>query len=60
MVTIDNYSFILVENNRMRLAKPNEMNDPRRKIIIVGTLRIAQENKKIKFLKYRVMKKHIL
>ena len=46
MVTIDNYSFILVGNNRMRLAKPNEMNDPRRKIIIVGTLHSAQGDKK--------------
>ena len=57
MVTIDNYSFILVENNRMRLAKPNEMNDPRRKIIIVGTLRIAQENKKNQVLEVQSYEK---
>lgn len=57
MVTIDNYSFILVENNRMRLAKPNEMNDPRRKIIIVGTLHIAQENKKNQVLEVQSYEK---
>ena len=37
MVTIDNYSFVCIENTKMRLAKPNEMNDSRRKIVIVGT-----------------------
>ena len=57
MVTIDNYSFILVGNNRMRLAKPNEMNDLRRKIIIVGTLRIDQENKKNQVLEVQSYEK---
>ena len=57
MVTIDNYSFILVGNNRMRLAKPNEMNDPRRKIIIVGTLRSAQEDKKNQVLEVQSYEK---
>ena len=38
MATIDNYSFICVENEKMRFARPNDMNDPKRKIIVVGTL----------------------
>ena len=38
MVTINDYSFICVENGKLRLAKPNEMNDPKRKIVIVGTI----------------------
>lgn len=37
MITIDNYSFICTSKNGIRLAKPNEMNDPKRKIAIIGT-----------------------
>lgn len=45
MITIDNYSFIRIVNNKMKLAKANEMNDPKRKIIIVGKMSGNQTEK---------------
>ena len=50
MATIDNYSFICVENERMRFARPNDMNDPKRKIIIVGTLCGSQNDKTLQII----------
>lgn len=47
MVTIDNYCFICIGKNRKKLAKPNEINDPRRKIIVMGTIIGDQKDKEI-------------
>ena len=57
MVTIDNYSFICVENGKMRLAKPNEMNDPKRKIVIVGTVCWNQKEKTTKVIEVQKYEK---
>ena len=53
MITIDNYSFICTSKNGIRLAKPNEMNDPKRKIAIIGTF---YNNSNFECLKYKCIK----
>lgn len=46
MITVDNYSFICTSKNGIRLAKPNEMNDPKRKIAIIGTFYNTKKDNK--------------
>lgn len=46
MVTIDNYSFICIENDLMRLAKEREINDSKRKIVAIGKIGSSKQEPK--------------
>ena len=51
MITIDNYSFICLGGNKvMRLARPNEMNDSRRRIVVVGKIAGDKPNAKVNII----------
>lgn len=38
MLTIDRYSFICIDESCLRLARPNELNDQKKKIIVAGRM----------------------
>lgn len=57
MITIDNYSFICFEGNKMRLARLNEMNDSRRKIAVVGKITGDKTKAKINMIEVRKYEK---